>query len=60
MTKYIKLDWPEYQEYMEHPYFREMSYYIADDNSYMIPEKIIEEIDSEHYFPNIYENQNLE
>lgn len=45
MTKYIKLDWPEYQEYMEHPKFREDSYYIADCNSYMIPEYIIEDID---------------
>lgn len=45
MTKYIKYDWPEYQEYMEHPKFREDSYYLAEHNSYMIPEYIIDEID---------------
>ena len=58
-TKYIKVDWPEYQTYMNHPYFRELSHYLPDINSYMIPEGLINDIDSGIYFPNIYENTNL-
>ena len=59
MTKYIKVSWPEYQEYMEHPYFRERSYYITEDNSYMIPEDLINEVDSGLIIPKIYENTSL-
>lgn len=50
-TKYIKVEWPEYQEYMEHQNFREESFYIVNDNSYMIPENIIDEVDSKRFEP---------
>lgn len=43
MTKYIKADWPEYQEFMEHPDFRERCFFCAEDNSYFIPEDLYEE-----------------
>lgn len=42
MTKYIKVEWPEYQFFMDHPRFGECCY-LVEDNSYMIPEDIYEE-----------------
>lgn len=45
-TKYLKYDWPDYQIYMEHPDFYDLSYYIIEDNSYMIPEDLVKEVDS--------------
>lgn len=51
MTKYIKVDWPEYQDYMHNEEFYEVSYYIAEDNSYMIPEDLVENIDSSYDIP---------
>ena len=42
MTKYIKIDWPEYQYFMEHPDFREICFFCAEDNSYFIPEDLYE------------------
>lgn len=57
--KYIKVNWPEYQEYMEHPYFREMSYYHANDNSYFIPEDLINQVESGLICPYVYENTSL-
>lgn len=40
MTKYIKINWPEYQYFMEHPDFREIYFFCAEDNSYFIPEDL--------------------
>lgn len=59
MTKYIKVDWPEYQEFMELPNFREECYLLADENSYMVPENIYEEVMYKLQFPKTYENTNL-
>lgn len=28
MTKYIKIDWPEYQYFMEYPDFREICFFV--------------------------------
>lgn len=41
MTKYIKVEQPEYQFFMDHPRFDECCY-LVEDNSYMIPEDIYE------------------
>lgn len=59
MTKYIKVEWPEYQTYMEHPQFRELSYYNSDNNIYFIPENLIEEVDVKLRFPKIYEDTHI-
>ncbi len=37
MIKYIKVDWPDYQEFIELPEFDEC-FYCVEDNSYFIPE----------------------
>lgn len=29
MTKYIKIDWPEYQYFMEYPDFREICFFLC-------------------------------
>lgn len=58
-TKYLKVEWPEYQIYMEHPQFREESYYDSEHNIYFIPENLIDEIDRKLMLPKIYENTNL-
>ena len=44
MTKYIAVEWPEYQAYMEHPRFREDCYYNSDNNIYFIPEDMYESV----------------
>lgn len=59
MIKYIKVDWPEYQGYMEHPKFREECFFCADDNSYFIPEDIYNSVESLLEYPKKYENTNL-
>lgn len=51
MVKYIKEDWPEYQEFMERPDFRERCFYCADDNSYFIPENLYDEVMEERMLP---------
>lgn len=53
MTKYIKVDWPDYQIYMEHPRFNEC-YYLTEDDSYMIPENIFDEDTSDALPETIY------
>ena len=40
MTKYIGVEWPEYQIFMEYPEFREKCYYCSDSNIYFIPEDL--------------------
>lgn len=39
-TKYYKVNWPEYQDFMEMPRFRQQCFYCADDDSYFIPEEM--------------------
>lgn len=36
--KYIKLDWPEIQDYMHHPDYQEECFYDAFRNVWFIPE----------------------
>lgn len=42
--KYFKVEWPEYQVYMEYPNFRELCGFDSEQNAYYIPQYIIEEI----------------
>lgn len=44
MTKYIKIDWPEYQYFMEYPDFREICFFCAEDNSYFILEDLYNKV----------------
>lgn len=41
--KYVAIEWPKYQIFMEHPRFREECYYCSDDNIYFIPEDLYNE-----------------
>lgn len=59
MTKYIKEDWPEYQEFMEHPNFYERCFFCSEDDSYFIPEDLYDEVTYKLQFPKKYENTNL-
>lgn len=36
--KYIKLDWPEIQDYMHHPDYQEECFFDASKNAWFIPE----------------------
>ena len=51
MTKYIKIDWPEYQYFMEYPDFREICFFCAEDNSYFIPEDLYNKVTQKLAFP---------
>lgn len=57
--KYISVEWPEYQIFMEHPRFREDCYYCPDSSVYFIPEDLYEEVMYKLQFPKKYENTNL-
>lgn len=59
ITKYVKVDWPEYQSFMELPNFKEDCYLLAEENSYMIPEELYNEVMYKLQFPKTYENTNL-
>lgn len=59
MTKYIKVEWPDYQGFMERLDFHEKCFFCAEDNSYFIPEDLYEEITYKLQFPKKYENTNL-
>ena len=50
MIKYIAVEWPEYQIFMEHPQFREECYFCPDANLYFIPENLYNEV--------VYEKEN--
>ena len=50
MIKYIAVEWPEYQIFMEHPQFREECYFCLDADIYFIPENLYNEV--------IYEKEN--
>ena len=49
MIKYIAVEWPEYQIFMEYPKFREECYFCSDANIYFIPEDL---------YTKIYEKEN--
>ena len=51
MTKYICVEWPEYQIFMEHPRFRDECYYCPDSSVYFIPEDLYDEVMEERMFP---------
>lgn len=59
MTKYICVEWPEYQFFIEHPRFEEDCYYCSDENVYFIPEDLYNEIDDKLEFPKKYGDTNL-
>lgn len=59
MTKYNKINWPEYQEFMEHPDFYDRCFFCAEDNSYFIPEDLYNLFVNKLEFPKKYENTNL-
>lgn len=52
MTKYIKVSWPECQDYMQHPRWNECIFCIeieghpCSDSTYMIPEDLYDEINN--------------
>lgn len=59
MTKYILVEWPEYQVFMEHPRFSEVCHYCPDSNTYFVPEDLYNEVMYKLEFPKKYENTNL-
>lgn len=57
MIKYISVEWPEYQIFMEHPRFREECYYCPDSSMYFIPEDLYDEVMNPPYeLPEEYNN----
>lgn len=51
MTKYVCVEWPEYQIFMEHPRFEDDCYYCPDSSVYFIPEDLYDEVMEERTFP---------
>lgn len=51
MVKYICVEWPEYQIFMEHPRFREECYYCPDSSVYFIPEDLYDKVMEGRMFP---------
>lgn len=51
MTKYICVEWPEYQIFMEHPRFEDECYYCPDSSVYFIPEDLYDEVMEERMLP---------
>ena len=45
--KYVKLEWPEIQEYMTHPNYHEECYFDPSKDAWFIPVEWIDEIDEE-------------
>lgn len=45
MKKYINVEWPEYQFFMDHPRFRDECYYCSDSNVYFVPEDLYNEVE---------------
>lgn len=39
--KFIKLDWPEIQAYMDHPEYKKNCYFDPSKNSWFVPEEWI-------------------
>lgn len=40
MTKYINVPWPEWQDFMDEPYFNDSCIYSIYDSTYFIPEDL--------------------
>lgn len=59
MIKYINVDWPEYQLFMDHSRFRDECYYCSDSNVYFVPEDLYDEVMNKLEFPKKYEDTNL-
>ena len=59
MKKYINVDWPEYQLFMDHSRFRDECYYCSDSNMYFVPEDLYDEVMNKLEFPKKYEDTNL-
>lgn len=59
MVKYICVEWPEYQIFMEHPRFGEDCHYCPDSSVYFIPEDLYKEVTYKLQFPKKYENTEL-
>lgn len=51
MTKYIKVEWPEYQFFMDHPRFEDECYHCPDSSVYFIPEDLYDGVMEERMFP---------
>lgn len=45
MTKYVCVEWPEYQIFMDHPRFEDNCYYCPDSSVYFIPEDLYNEVE---------------
>ena len=59
MVKYICVEWPEYQFFMDHQRFRDECYYCSDTNVYFVPEDLYDEVMNKLEFPKKYEDTNL-
>lgn len=59
MVKYICVEWPEYQFFMDHQRFRDECYYCPDANVYFVPEDLYDEVMNKLEFPKKYEDTNL-
>lgn len=59
MVKYICVEWPEYQFFMDHQRFRGECYYCPDANVYFVPEDLYDEVMNKLEFPKKYEDTNL-
>lgn len=40
MEKYILVEWPDYQYFMEMPDFKERCFFCADENIYFVPQSM--------------------
>lgn len=61
MTKYVCVEWPEYQIFMEHPRFEDDCYYCPDSDMYFIPEDLYDEVMNPPYeLPEEYNNFTME
>ena len=59
MVKYICVEWPEYQFFMDHQRFRDECYHCPDTNVYFVPEDLYDEVINKLEFPKKYEDTNL-
>lgn len=48
-TKYILINWPDYQLFMDHPRFKDDCYNCLEVNAYFIPEDLYEEVTNPPY-----------
>ena len=57
--KYIKLEWPEIQDYMEHPEYDKECYFDPNKNCWFIPEQWTEWLDEKISFE-MYESDMID